>query len=55
MDPIYIILYAVIVTLILTLVLPRFKMASPKLGRTLLVVVIVGGIALLVITFFAFV
>jgi len=55
MDPIYIILYAVIVTLLLTLVFPRFKMASPTLGRYLLVVVIVGGIALLVITYLAFV
>jgi hypothetical protein len=35
MKPIYIILYAMIVILVLTLVLPRMRQASPALRRSL--------------------
>jgi ABC-type cobalamin transport system permease subunit len=54
MKPIFIILYAVIITLILTLVLPRFRQASPTLKRVLWVAVTIGGVAMLVITYFAY-
>lgn len=54
MPPIYIILYAVIVTLLLTLVFPRFRQASPALRRLLWLGGLIGGIALLVVTYFAF-
>ena len=53
MKPIFIILYAVIVTLLLTLFFPRFRQASPALRRSLWIISIFGGITLLVITYLA--
>lgn len=54
MDPIYIILYAVIITLLLTLVFPRFRQANPALRRTMWLSTIAGGIVLLVIAYMIF-
>jgi hypothetical protein len=54
MDPIFIILYAVIITILLTLVFPRFRQASPALRRFLWIAAIIGGIALLIVTYIAF-
>lgn len=51
MKPIYIILYAVIVTLVLTLVLPRMRQASPALRRSLWVTASIGGVALLIVAY----
>jgi hypothetical protein len=55
MEPIYIILYVVIVTLVLTLVFPRIRQVSPTLRRLLWIAVIVGGTALLAVTYLAFI
>lgn len=55
MSPIYIILYAVIVTLLLTLAFPRLRQASPALRRFGWIAALIGGIALLVVTYFAFI
>ena len=54
MDPIYIILYAVIITLLLTLVFPRLRQASPTIRRSLWLSTIAGGIALLIFTYLIF-
>lgn len=51
MDPIYIILFAVIVTLVLTLVIPRLRPVSPALRRVLSITVIIGSIALLIVLY----
>lgn len=53
MDPIYIILYAVIITLLLTLALPRLRQVSPALRRFFWIAVALGGIALLVMIYLA--
>lgn len=51
MSPIFIILYAVIVTLVLTLFMPRLREANPQLMRILLVAGIAGLIVLGVLLF----
>lgn len=52
MSPIFIILYAVVVTLVLTLVvIPRLREANPQLMRILLVAGIAGLIVLGVLLF----
>jgi hypothetical protein len=51
MDPIYIILFAVVVTLVLTLAFPRLRSVSPALRRVLWIAVIIGGIALLIVIY----
>lgn len=48
MNPIVIILYAVVVTLVLTLLVPRFGTVSPA-GMRLLRVAMLAGIAALVV------
>ena len=53
MEPIFLILYIVILTLLLTLVLPRIKEPNPAQRRNLWISVIAGGIVFLVITYFA--
>lgn len=54
MKPIYIILYAVIVTLVLTLVLPRLRQVSPALRRSLWITTGIGGVALLIVAYLVF-
>jgi hypothetical protein len=54
MEPIYIILYAVVLTLILTLVIPRFGEPSPALRRLLWISTIFGCVVLLIVTFLVF-
>lgn len=51
MDPIYIILFVILVTLVLTLFVPRLRQANPALRRALWITVIIGGIALLVVLY----
>lgn len=55
MDPIYVILYAVIITLLLTLALPRLSQVSPALKRFFWLTAVVGGIVLLVFIYLAFI
>jgi hypothetical protein len=55
MKPIFIILYAVIITLALTLVFARPRQANPTARRFFWIAVLVGGVALLVITALALV
>lgn len=52
MKPIYIILYVVIVTLLLTLVFPRFRDTTPQVRRLLWIAILIGGVALLAVTAF---
>ena len=54
MEPIYIILYAVIITLVLTLVIPRLGEPSPALRRLLWISAIFGGVVFLAITYLVF-
>lgn len=54
MDAIYIILFAIILTLVLTLAMPRLSQASPALRRFLWITVIVGVIALIAVITIAF-
>lgn len=54
MKPIFLILYIVIITLLLTLVFPRFREATPGLRRSLWISTIAGGFVLLVITLLIF-
>ncbi len=49
MNPIYLILFAVIVTLLLTLAIPRLRPVSPTGRRFLWVAMIAGLVVLLVI------
>lgn len=51
MSPVFLIVYVVIVTLVLTLVLPRLQEPSPQLRQTLLIAAIAGAVLLLVLTF----
>lgn len=48
MDPIYIILYAVVVTLLLTLAFPRIRQADPS-DRPRLWLAFVGGVVALLV------
>ncbi len=50
MEPIHLILYVVIVTLVLTLVAPRFRQATPAGRRLAWIGLLLGGVALLVVT-----
>jgi len=50
MSPIFLILYVVIITLVLTLVLPRLSEPSPQLRQALLVAAVAGAGVLLVLT-----
>lgn len=50
MKPIFLILYAAIVTLVLTLVFPRFRQATPNDRRIAWVGLLLGGVGLLVVT-----
>lgn len=50
MEPIFLILYAVIVTLVLTLVFPRFRQATPAGRRLAWIGLLLGGVGLLVVT-----
>lgn len=50
MSPIYLILYVVIVTLVLTLVMPRMAEASPQMKWGLAVAGIAGAVVLLILT-----
>jgi hypothetical protein len=52
MKPIFIIMYAVIVTLLITLLLPRFREVGPGGKRLLRVSVIVGAVVLIVVVVF---
>jgi hypothetical protein len=52
MKPIFIILYIVIVTLVLTLVLPRLPKVNKGLQRLVWIASTLGGIALLIIVVF---
>jgi nitrogen fixation/metabolism regulation signal transduction histidine kinase len=54
MDPIFVILYAVILTLVLTLVLPRVRQVSPLMRRFLWITFAVGAIAFLVVAYIVF-
>lgn len=54
MDPIFIILYAVILTLVLTLVLPRVRQVSPLMRRFLWIAFAVGAIAFFIVAYIAF-
>lgn len=54
MEPIYIILYAVIVTLLLVLIMPRLRQASPALRRILWIAFVVGGVGLLIVIYLTF-
>lgn len=49
MDPIYLILYAVIVTLVLTLAFPRLRTSNPRLARILLALGVVGLLVLVLV------
>lgn len=51
MSPIFLILYVVIVTLVLTLVLPRLSEPSPQVRQTLVVTSVAGAVVLLILTF----
>lgn len=51
MSPIYLILYVVIVTLVLTLLFPRMREPSPQLRQALLIAAVAGAVVLLVLTF----
>ena len=51
MSPTFLILYVIIVTLVLTLVLPRLAEPSPQLRRTLVVAAVAGAVVLLILTF----
>ena len=50
MKPIFIILYAVIITLALTLVFARPRRVTPTVRRFFWIAALVGGVALLVIS-----
>jgi hypothetical protein len=49
MKPIYLILYAVLITLLLTLALPRLEKANPANKRSLWIAAIAGALILGVI------
>jgi hypothetical protein len=51
MSPLFLILYVVIVTLVLTLVMPRLREANPQLARGLIAVGVVGLLALALVMF----
>jgi len=51
MSPTFLILYVVIVTLVLTLVLPRLTEPSPHLRQALVVASVAGAVVLLILTF----
>ncbi len=46
MEPIYIILYVVIVTLMLTLAMPRLRTMNPRLAWFLLIIGVIGLLAI---------
>jgi hypothetical protein len=50
MNPIYIVLYAVVVTLLLTIAFPRIRQAAPSDRRRMWLLFIGGVVALLVVT-----
>jgi hypothetical protein len=52
MKPIFLILYIVIVTLVLTLALPRLRKVNKGLPRVLWIASTLGGLALLIIVVF---
>ena len=51
MKPIFIILYAVIITLVLTLAFPRLKQVGPMLRRYIWLATFVGTLVLLIVIF----
>ena len=51
MNPTFLILYIVIVTLVLTLVLPRLRDANPQLARGLIGVGVAGLLLLALVMF----
>ena len=50
MSPTFLILYVVIVTLVLTLVLPRMAEPSPQVRQGLVIAAIAGAVVLLILT-----